>query len=135
MSRLDILLNAVKNHYNTLSNKFKQYQTPYLDIWFELYVSYLPFYPIAFTITIVIAIKEHNKHEAYINHIRTIYKPSEKLFFPAHHPLQVTANTHRQHAPPALPPGRGGRGEVAGAQIGEEHPGGGRGRTAHGMMG
>jgi len=60
-----------------------------------------------------------------------MYKPSEKSFFPAHHPLQVTANTAK--SPP--PPGRGGRGEVAGAQIGEEHPGRGRGRTDHGMMG
>ena len=52
MSRLDILLNAVKNHYETLSNNIKHYIIGYLDIWFELYVSYLPFYPIAFTTTI-----------------------------------------------------------------------------------
>jgi len=58
-----------------------------------------------------------------------MYKPTEKSFFssssspPSHG--QVTFKS----------PGRGGRGEVAGAQIGEEHPGRGRGRTDHGMMG
>ena len=55
-----------------------------------------------------------------------MYKPTEKSFFssssspPSHG--QVTFKS----------PGRGGRGEVAGAQIGEEHPGRGRGRTDHG---